>query len=276
MGIEQLSLDIIRFALVVVILFYQVVMVEIRHERSNGGNGLAYILSSQGVADLGLICVNVTIFVQRYLHAVISLTKGLPLIENASAEYLGSIWVAELYKQNVVLEVFCLGLVSWRLFAFMKVNRHVFLIWNTLNVSLVKSARYLMVLVPVLTGCVIVAHAFWKTHSGDFRTFWGSATTILMILLGDDKAVRALGEVTRPGTIIFVQGFYLVIVAFLINSWAAVLIQEYQKQRVAAGFRPKEYAWSEYNYVQWLLPSPLKRAYCRLRPSIKPVEEDED
>jgi hypothetical protein len=274
MGTQQLGIDTLRLVIVILILFYQVVF-EFRYERRKTRASWRYFLGTQGLSDLGIICIYIALYSERYMRVWLGNHSGTQIVALSTDKYMGAMWRADIFKRGLVLEAFLLALLAWRLFAFMKVNRHVFLIWDSLNKALVKYVRFLLVLVPILAGFIVVAHAYWRAHSSEFRTFWSAGTSILMLLLGEDT-IHHVGEVTRPGTLIFIVLFYFTIVLFFLNSWFAIVVQEYQTTRISAGFRPKEYAWSEYDYVSWFLPSLLKKLYCKIRPKIVPIDDDED
>mmetsp|Transcript_70716 Transcript_70716/g.183530 ORF Transcript_70716/g.183530 Transcript_70716/m.183530 type:complete len:848 (-) Transcript_70716:29-2572(-) len=274
MGMRQLVVDMVRIPFVALVLLYQVTF-EAMSEWKQSGKAWRYFLGPRGLADLGIIGIFIAILLERYLHGFRAHISTVELVAEASKGYLGAMWRASAFHRNSVLEAFLLCLVVWRLLASTKVNRHVFLIWKTLSSSLAKFARMLMVFAPALAGFVLLAHVIWRPQLAGFQTFFSSAASVLMILVGDDRIAQH-GEVTRPGTIIYILGFYCGVVIFAVSSWTAVLAQEYQKTRIAAGFRPEEYAWSEYDYVSWLLPAPLKKAYCLLRPSIVPSKDIEE
>jgi len=274
MGMSQLMLDMVRVALVVLVMLYQVTF-ETRFEWKQSGKAWRYFLGPRGLADLGIIGIFTAIFFDRYLHDFRSHISTVGLAAEASKGYSVESWHADIYRLNSVFEAALLCLVVWRLLSFMKVNRHIFLIWQTLSSSLRKFVRYLTVFLPVLAGFILLAHTYWRPHLAEFQTLPSSATSVLMMLLGDD-AIAQRGDATRPGTVIYVMGLYCLIILFAVSSWTAVLVQEYQKTRVAAGFRPQEYTWSEYDYVSWILPAALKKAYCVIRPSIVPSEDIDD
>jgi len=274
MGMRQLVVDMVRIPFVALVLLYQVTF-EAMSEWKQSGKAWRYLVRPRGLADLGIIGIFIAILLERYLHGFRAHISTVELVAEASKGYLGAMWRASAFHRNSVLEAFLLCLVVWRLLASTKVNRHVFLIWKTLSSSLAKFARMLMVFAPALAGFVLLAHVIWRPQLAGFQTFFSSAASVLMILVGDDRIAQH-GEVTRPGTIIYILGFYCGVVIFAVSSWTAVLAQEYQKTRIAAGFRPEEYAWSEYDYVSWLLPAPLKKAYCLLRPSIVPSKDIEE
>mmetsp|Transcript_153544 Transcript_153544/g.283038 ORF Transcript_153544/g.283038 Transcript_153544/m.283038 type:complete len:927 (+) Transcript_153544:108-2888(+) len=221
-------------------------------QRANDRSCARYFITFGGIADQGIAVGLIFIFIVRYVSLGISGDAIEFLEEVAGNDFVGVTNKVFLYRMQIFVEAPVLILTVFRFLTFMRVNRQLFVIFETINESMHTLSRFFLVLLPVFLGLSVLAHAIWASYADYFSSLHDSVMSIVMMANGD-VPVRELFSASRPVTMLFGCGLYIVLWFFLINIWAGVVISTYQTVRVKAGFQPREYAWREYQYVQWCL-----------------------
>lgn len=270
---DQLVIDFVRLALTGYILIVHIYW-ELQYAQATRGSRGAYICSPMGYADLGIVGVFLAIFLLRILALGVSAAEAR--LGKVREQYGTVDDVAQLYALHMIMEPVLLALAVFRLIALLRINRQVYIIWATIAASLRLYARFSMVFVPVMIGFVQVGCAIWRGYAPQYRTFWSSFTSTLMMLFGYAETTQAI-DPSRPWTLAYAVVFYIVAQLVLVNSWTAIVVQAYQRIRITSGFNPNMYKWKEYDYANWCLIRPARGVYLSLRPHIeRPPEPDSD
>lgn len=250
-------------------------------QRQNDRSCLWYFVSFGGIADQCIACGLIFIFIDRYVILGVGGDAVEFVNDVAGNEFFGVSGTAFLYRMQTFVEAPVFILCTFRFLTFMRVNRQLFVIFETINESMQTLFRFFLVLAPIFFGLAVMAHLIWYSYVDYFSSMSDSLMSIVMMAHGD-VPVQELFRPNRPITMIFGVGLYIVLWFFLINIWAGVVVHTYQTVRVKAGFQPREYAWKEYQWVQWCLCRPCWPCYFRvLRPKIeKPksmmADDDDD
>jgi len=223
------------------------------------------ILCWRDYVDLLLGCVFVYIFTVRYFMLGALSKNTAEFAQDLGNSFSSVQREADAYRGHSIAEATVLGLALVRFIYVCRVNRHVFIIWETLFDSLRSYGGFVLIFWPIFLAFVTLAHALWGTDALQNKTWWDSFTLVLMMLCGDWTVIRPTAE-QKPATMAFMVGFWFIMMLLFVNTWVAVVVHTYQKTRVAAGFDPKTYAWRGDDWVRWLLWSPLARVWRWLRP----------
>jgi hypothetical protein len=220
-----------------------------------------------GLADLAISIGTFYVLIVRWL--VMESAKEVVYAQERSFTSFKA--AAYLYHQHSVLEAVVGALIIFRLLSYLRINRHIFIIWQTIYVAFVSFIRFLLVLVPILLGFVAVAYTLYTAHRGECSSFSKAVTFVIMDLNG---AKLEDSEHQHPLSLVYSTLFFIVVQLVIVNSWIAVVIQSYQKVRVASGYKPRDYNWKEYDYVNWSLYGPFRHAYLKyIRPSIEKPQD---
>lgn len=267
---ELLISDIARLCLLLLLILQA--FFDFRHEKKQSGSGWKHLLTVQVWVDFSIVVFFLVAlgFRINYYSGERSVSYALSHLES----FRDAGQVAENFGVHVCLEAVLLALCLYRLVYFLRVRRSVYIIWLCVE----RSASYLLRLSPLLLlvffGFLLLGLAAGNRAHECNRTFASMMSCSLLLLSGDyHPAQLEPGESTRLVYVIALFCFGRLIVA---NTWTSILMQEYHRARVEAGFDPETYSWQEYEWVSWCLPWPLKPLYLKLRPSIKPVKQLED
>jgi hypothetical protein len=266
--------DLSRFVLVFYITTYNIYS-NIRFQRSMKRSAAHYLCRPMGLAD---ILIGVTFYVTMALRHI---SFGRFLIESLTYRIdlqttrIDAQAFAHLFQTQTILEAVLLAFVMFRLLSFMRINRHVFIIWTTVEVAMQSFSHFALVLVPVLLGFVMIAHSLWGYHYHQYSSFESSYVGVLMTIHGNPRE-----QVSNTGTytdLIYEFTFYVVYSLIILNSWIAVFVQTFQQVRVKYGYKPSDYRWKEYHYIKFSLWSPFQMIYFNyIRKNIwKPKEVPE-
>jgi len=217
--------------------------------------------------DLAITGVCLYICIVRYFVLGIFTEPSATRASNLGNSYQ-SVQATEVrYRQHAIAESFLLAFAAVRLLSCLRVNRHIFIIWEAINRSLKRYSSFMLIFWPILLGFTILGHAIWRSHLKEYRSFWSSIAATLMLLCGENSVldVRSGREGIRPFTLIYLIFFNLVMVLLFVNSWVAVVTQMYERTRIAAGYNPTDYDWTSEEWLRWTLWSPLARLVARLR-----------
>ncbi|CAE7706229.1 unnamed protein product [Symbiodinium pilosum] len=250
-GLGQLGSDLIRCFFVLYICLYQVYW-DFMYERKVNGAGWKHFFTIQGAVDLSIGSVFFAMFGLRYTAFNAGSVSYLSQHFNG---VLDATELSQVYNQHLALDAAMAALVLYRVLYFLQVNRHVFIIWTSVAKAAKVALRLLVIVVPVIAGLTVLSMGVSFYFDQYTRTFWSALTRILLMIFGDDETVKAY-DPNRGWQLTFNVVLYYATRLIFVNSWFAVLIHEYQKTRVAAGYSTKKYRWKEYDYVVWCLPWP--------------------
>lgn len=180
---------------------------------------------------------------------------------------------AEQYNFHIVMDALISGLLLYRFAFFLRINRHFFLIWSTVEQAAMVGCRLLVIAVPVVVGLILVSMAVGGSYDENSRSFWSSLMRVMLLIYADVETVKDY-DPNRGWQLSFNVALYFLMRLVFVNCWISVLIHEYQKVRVAAG-STETYRWKEYDYVVWCLPWPFRNLYLNfLRPKIERPAKD--
>mmetsp|Transcript_36409 Transcript_36409/g.79641 ORF Transcript_36409/g.79641 Transcript_36409/m.79641 type:complete len:880 (-) Transcript_36409:183-2822(-) len=273
-GRDIFTLDICRLAIVLYIATF-LVYSEITNVRAAGQNARQYLLGPSGLADFGIVAIFVYIIIVRVIlfgQFYGSKDRRVDVVAGKFSLTADSY----LYKQHTMLEPVLLALTMFRLLSFLRINRHIFIIWTTVKDALRSYIMFFMLFVPILVGFVCLANAAWGFEREEYSSFSASLTSTLLDLYGMSFPVYTR---LNPFTLFFSFLFFVATKLVFINSWVAVLVEVYQRTRVSCGFKPRSYDWKEYQYANWCLWWPFRKIYLsKIRPKIDkgPTKHEEE
>ncbi|CAK9021453.1 unnamed protein product [Durusdinium trenchii] len=158
--------------------------------------------------------------------------------------------VAESYGVQVCLEAVLLALCLYRFVYFLRVSRHVFLIWRSVARSAYRLARISLVLLLLWLGFVVLSLSVGSRFHNCNRTLGFTMSCSLLMMSGDVRVAQLEpGESFRVVSVLLLFCFGKLVLA---NVWLAMLMQEYHTARVEAG-SSSAYKWREYDWVRWIL-----------------------
>jgi len=245
MAQDLFGLDLIRLILVAYVSFYQVYW-EVKFERKKSRRARDYFCSPIGLADLGIAVTFLVVFISRYVVLGNILGTTANFNTEVGQKYRSAQGKADLYEAQLLVEACFILCVTFRTLNMFTFNRQVFVIWSTVAKALHRYSRFILIFLPIMSGFVLVGHAIFHTYALEYRTFWSSTTTTLMLL---SVRWRMPVDTNRPFSIVYMGAFYIVSTLVFFNSWIAVLVQVYQTNRVECGFKPGNYAWK--TWIPW-------------------------
>lgn len=267
-----LIVDAVRFGLVLYICTWHLYRQISYEAKERKGVRFYRLICWRDFVDLLLGCVFVYIFGARYFRLGALEKTTAELAQELGGRYISVQHEAEVFRGHTIAEATVLGLALVRFLYCCRVNRHIFIIWETLYSSVKAFFGFALVTWPIFLAFVMLAHAIWGAEMLNNKTIWDSFTATLMMLCGDFHVMEVSAE-RRPWTLVFLVLFYCVLHLLFVNTWIAVVVLMYQKTRVAAGFNPKSYAWYEEDWVRWCLWSPLGQVWRWLRPRRRDLDE---
>jgi len=269
----QLIIDTVRLAFVLYICTWHLYR-ELRHEVSKRKELPLYrLLGWRDLVDLSLGAVFAYIFIVRYLVLGALMDTTAVLAQRLGASFDTQQDVADRFYDHTVAEAVFLFLVVLRLATCCRVNRHFFVIWTTMRLSMKRYKSFVLMFWPLLLGFAVLGHAIWRSDQLGFKSFSSSLASTVMMLSRDNSAVNI--SASNFQTVLFFMFFNFVMVVLFTNSWIAVMVQAYQTTRVTSGYHPSDYAWDADRWARWCLWSPLLRIWRWLRPRSRHSEEDE-
>lgn len=268
-GFAQLLSDIVRALFVLYICLFQVYW-DFMYERRVNGAGWKHFFTIQGAVDLSIGSVFFAMFGLRYTTFNVG---SVSYLADHSNGVLDATELSQTYNQHLALDAAMAALVLYRVLYFLKVNRHVFIIWTSVARAAMIALRLLVVIAPLLGALTVLSMGVSLNFDQYARTFGSALTQNLLLIFGDDETIKGY-DANRGWQLSFNVVLYYATRLIFVNTWFAILIHEYQKTRVAAGYSTKKYKWKEYDYVVWCLPWPFKSLYLNfLRPRIeKPAD----
>lgn len=269
LGFSMLSLDIIRLCFVLLICPVQIYW-DFMYERRVNGAGCKHLYSVQGLADLAVGIIFFVMFGLRYGNFNV---PSIDYFVQQAQTPLDAGEFAEQYNFHIVMDALISGLLLYRFAFFLRINRHFFLIWSTVEQAAMVGCRLLVIAVPVVVGLILVSMAVGGSYDENSRSFWSSLMRVMLLIYADVETVKDY-DPNRGWQLSFNVALYFLMRLVFVNCWISVLIHEYQKVRVAAG-STETYRWKEYDYVVWCLPWPFRNLYLNfLRPKIERPAKD--
>jgi len=269
-GISQtlMIVDLVKLGLSLYVALYQTYW-EMSFQYKLNQVFWGYLFTVSGICDMTIGGMGCFICLVRYVLFGFLQESTLNHRKQLAAEYSGVVDQSYIFHQHTLFEGIMFACVICRLTMFARMNRNVFILWTTLSTSLRTYIQYALVFVPLIYGVVAIAHNVWGAYEEGYMSHWASLISIVMALFGDATAIKRTG-VNHPWTFLFESLFYVCGILVFTNTWIAVVVQTYQRTRVAAGYRPKDYDWTEYDYVQKFMYAPFKNFYLNhLRKNIK-------
>lgn len=276
--INHFFIDIARLLLVIYVCTVQIYSGFMFHRKINEA-GLPYLRSIQALSDMLIGGLFFYAFGIRFIFFNPLKDSSLDHFNKLSGSFHDDASYASSYNTQVIVEAVLLVFLVFRLLYFLRVNRNIFLIWTSLANALSKGHKFALITLPITFGLILLGQTIHRSEWSQYRTFWPSMTSMILMMCGDLDTNRIYNPLTIWALVF--QFLKVVIIKLLfINCWIAILVHMYQKTRVHAGFNPKVYRWKEYNYISWFLFAPLRNFYVTfLRPRIERPKtgfEDDD
>eukprot|EP00913_Durusdinium_trenchii_P020572 g19322.t1 len=144
-GLQQLLTDVIRLFFVLLICPLQIYW-DFMYERRVNGSGCKHFYSVQGLVDLAL---GVTFFVMFGLRYGNFNVLSIDYFVQHAQTPLDAGELAKQFKLHIAIDAVISGLLLYRFAFFMRVNRHFFLIWTTVQQAAIVAFRLLTIGLPV-------------------------------------------------------------------------------------------------------------------------------
>ncbi|CAE7248371.1 unnamed protein product [Symbiodinium sp. CCMP2456] len=207
-GFAQLLADIVRALFVLYICLFQVYW-DFMYERRVNGAGWKHFFTIQGAVDLSIGSVFFAMFGLRYTtfnatasadlageelsftSAVGALEESRLCIQYKVATISQATELAQTYNQHLALDAAMAALVLYRVLYFLKVNRHVFIIWTSVARAARIALRLLVVFAPILGALTVLSMGVSSNFDQYTRTFGSALTQNLLMIFGDDETIKA-------------------------------------------------------------------------------------
>lgn len=263
-GLVQLLIDLTRFVGILYMSCYTPYM-EIQWERGRKHSIWSYLCASMGFTDLACGALFVAIFVVRFFVIGMWGQDHDDLWLNVATEFWSMRNAALLWRTHTVLEGFLLMGLFFRLCTYLRINRHFYVLWETLREAGKAGWLFVLIFLPVFFGFTAVMHFLLGPYSELYKDFHMSITATIMTLMNGPFPLEVISSYSwyYKYKIAFELCFHLLTTLIFINSWVALILSEYQRCRVMYGYNPKHYAWAEYQYVNWCLWKPFQKIYVR-------------
>jgi len=168
------------------------------------------------------------------------------------------------YQLTWNLECVCFACTVYRVSTFLRINRQLFVLWQTLYMVLKKVVFVLSVTTPIFAALVIAKHLAWSSYAENYRTSMVSVSSWFITLMVDGRRLPA-AITSRHTTALFEILFYVFFDLLLRNLWIAVIVFEYQKVRVTCGYKCENYRWHELDWAKWILFKSFFPKYMKMR-----------
>ncbi|CAJ1457872.1 unnamed protein product [Effrenium voratum] len=270
-----LGADLARLVLVILVCFQ--VFLDVWRLQTATGAGWKHFLTLQAITDLLIFVLFLVAFIRRmaFYTSESSVSHAMAAFNELSFHDVGQISAS--YNFNAILDGVVVALCCFRFAYFMRVSRAVFVVWSAVERAASVASSLVPLVLLSLLGFVVVGMAVDSRDSPYTRTIGLITTRVVMLLAGDDRTVAALHP-DRPAELLYSVVLSASFRLFILNTWIAVMMQEYHRVRIAAGFDPKQYRWKEYDWVRWGVAWPFSSLYLRFRPKAEPSKRftDED
>merc|ERR1712196_724217 len=117
---------------------------------------------------------------------------------------------------------------------------------------------YCVLFLPLLLGFVFLAHTIYAPLVLEFSTLEDSLLTLLVLLRGDIDLL-GLQQVAKVWTPIFMCGFFLLFVLFLLQGFSGVMVLAEMQVAVPLSdpWRDPSHKWRSGEACEWLQPEEL-------------------
>mmetsp|Transcript_6011 Transcript_6011/g.14361 ORF Transcript_6011/g.14361 Transcript_6011/m.14361 type:complete len:884 (+) Transcript_6011:127-2778(+) len=156
--------------------------------------------------------------------------------------------------ESVLFTAQCIRFVSlWRL------HRPTFVVWQTIQRSLIHFMSYAVVCLPCFFAIAVVARATYGGQVEGFHTYTGSMTSLLNFL-NADLPFDSMYVQHRLWTSFLMMWCMLGISLFVVQVFAAILVHYYVKSRIEFGFEPRSYEFTRSEWLDFIFPQAVHRA----------------
>jgi len=243
---ELFELDLTRMCLVLYILYH--VKCEVNYDSSKGRPWYTFFTSYYGLCDMLIVLTAFYAFLIRLLS--FGMTPTIDAVTTSQDSYQAWHEISYVYNQIFIIDAAFFSLLCFRLVSFLRINRHVFVLWMAIYGTMQEFFYYAWVFVPIMSGFVLGAHCIYGSRFVYFSSYSWSVSSLIMLINGDlDYTV--IYDNNLVWTLIFSVTFYLAVGLFLIHSFIAIIVDEYEGARISSGYDPADYNWREHEYGKW-------------------------
>eukprot|EP00929_Paragymnodinium_shiwhaense_P069001 TRINITY_DN34812_c0_g1_i1.p1 TRINITY_DN34812_c0_g1~~TRINITY_DN34812_c0_g1_i1.p1 ORF type:complete len:913 (+),score=204.97 TRINITY_DN34812_c0_g1_i1:235-2973(+) len=282
---QAFVLDMYRVVLVFYILTYNMAW-EISYERGKKGSGSAwnYFFGVFGILDIGMIVMFTYVIIIRYVNYGSGSFTPTGFLIDIRGDWFSARSISQIYQNQSIVEAGLIAFVTARLILQFRVKRLVFIILSTVASALMRSLMFLCAFVPIICGFVTLGHAIWGDSWEQHSTMMGSYVDTILFVYGISQDANGGSEnqtSQRALTMVVYMALFLISHVLLLNAWIAVLVEVYQKTRIASGYWPHTYQWKEYRYISWFFWAPFRFLYIEanrkfLKRTVQVPQEDAD
>lgn len=264
-GLTQFFIDLARLACIVYFSILNPYW-EIKWEHQRKKSFTEYLFHAMGVTDAYCGVMFIVIFIIRYFVVGMWGQDHNEEWKNMSNEFWSLRDTALLWRTHTVLEGFLLMGLLFRLCTYMRINRHFYVLWETLREAGKTGWLFVIMFVPIFFGFVTLTNALLGPYSNTHASFHQTTTAILIDLQHGPTPPDRDQEVfswSEKYALSLALCFQFMTTLIFLNAWIALMLSEYQRCRVMYGYNPKHYRWAEYQYVYWCLWRPFQKIYMR-------------
>jgi hypothetical protein len=189
---------------------------------------IKYLLSSWNIVE----CINLFLFVSvigifLYWKYNINKSSYLESLEGNSDSF-DHYYYSYLFYQISILSATCCLIGFIKIFKYLRLNRRMKLLWDTLSGAFMDLFYMLIVSLLIVSGFALTGNLIFGQTIREYKTFSSSISTLLRSLLGDFNYQKMAEICPNIAPIYFV--LYIFIVFFVItNMFIAVVCEYFQK-----------------------------------------------
>jgi hypothetical protein len=233
---SNLALYIVGCIFSVQLLYY--IYCEIK-EAIEERNCIKYLLNSWNIVE----CINLFLFVSVigiFLYWKYNINKSIYL-ENLinKSDSFDHYYYSYLFYQISILSATCCLISFIKIFKYLRLNRRMKLLWDTLSTAFLDLFYMLIVSLLIVSGFALTGNLIFGQTLREYKTFSSSISTLLRSLLGDFDYKKMSEVCPNIAPIYFV--LYIFIVFFVItNMFIAVVCEYFQKIKESLELEEKQ------------------------------------
>jgi len=244
-----------RAAICLYIIFIVSTM-EIHHKIKNRKAGALYLLTLNGIVDLGIVVAVLTSCAWR--QVVFARNTGKALLETNDDQivsppngFYSTAKYGSLCEGLFIIDGLSFLLIMFRMISFFRLSLRVYILWQALGLAFFQHVFFNMMFAPITFGFAVLAHKVWGTLLPGFETISGTFLQLYLLIRGQlDLSVLYAAE--PVWTLLLIFFFYIIALFLLINIFVSVTISSYYVIQLTAS--NPGITWDRKRIVQWFVP----------------------
>ena len=241
-------------------------------EFHNGRRNIQHIISFQGLMDLFLI---VMIIFSVGVSLLINKDEKSIYKDNKFEDLSYLINYYRLYHNSNSIS---LTLIVVRLLMFLTLNKRVFIYITTIRMGAKIMISFFACLLLMMLGFTMIAQSLYGIYMYDYHSFIYTMINLLLYSMSHGKFDEMM-KIDIHWTAFFLAVFFIVIVFFLVCTFAGIFMNAYKVVRLTEGYDDEKTTWTVRHFAMWLvdwLPPGIKRKIFYRKEKGKGINEAED